>query len=56
MITRRKDPCQSLRRFKKISKCSTVKAMWDKHEVMYDGINQVKEIRISMLVHEYKNF
>ena len=42
--------------FERISKYTAVKATWDKLEVMYEYTNQVKETRISMLVHEYKIF
>ena len=42
--------------FRKISKCITTKAMWEKFEVTYEGTNQVKETRINILVHEYENF
>ena len=42
--------------FKKISKCTIAKAIWDKLKVMYESTNQVKETRISMLVYEYENF
>ena len=45
-----------IREFKKISKHTIAKAMWDKHEVTYEGTNQVKEVRISMLIHEYVIF
>ncbi|GAV73762.1 UBN2 domain-containing protein [Cephalotus follicularis] len=30
--------------------------MWDRLEVTYEGINQVKDTKISMLVHEYELF
>ena len=30
--------------------------MWDKLEVTYEGTNEVKETKISILVHEYENF
>ena len=30
--------------------------MWDKLEIMYEGTNQIKEIRINMLVHGYVIF
>ncbi|GAV61965.1 UBN2 domain-containing protein [Cephalotus follicularis] len=30
--------------------------MWDRLEVTYEGTNQVKEAKISMLVHEYEMF
>ncbi|GAV81502.1 LOW QUALITY PROTEIN: UBN2 domain-containing protein, partial [Cephalotus follicularis] len=41
--------------FKWISSCD-VKEMWDLLEVTYEGTNQVKESKISMLVHEYELF
>ncbi|GAV57159.1 DUF4219 domain-containing protein/UBN2 domain-containing protein, partial [Cephalotus follicularis] len=42
--------------FNRISSCDTAKEMWDLLEVTYKGTNQVKESKISMLVHEYELF
>ncbi|GAV58746.1 UBN2 domain-containing protein [Cephalotus follicularis] len=42
--------------FNRISSCDTAKEMWDLLEVTYEGTNQVKESKISMLVHEYEFF
>ncbi|GAV76837.1 zf-CCHC domain-containing protein/DUF4219 domain-containing protein/UBN2 domain-containing protein, partial [Cephalotus follicularis] len=42
--------------FNRISSCISAKKMWDRHEVTYEGTNQVKEAKISMLVHEYEMF
>ncbi|GAV84788.1 zf-CCHC domain-containing protein/DUF4219 domain-containing protein/UBN2 domain-containing protein, partial [Cephalotus follicularis] len=42
--------------FNLISSCDTAKEMWDLLEVSYEGTNQVKESKISMLVHEYELF
>ncbi|GAV87999.1 UBN2 domain-containing protein, partial [Cephalotus follicularis] len=42
--------------FNRISSCDTAKEMWDLLEVTYEGTNQVKESKISMLVHEYELF
>ncbi|GAV77669.1 UBN2 domain-containing protein, partial [Cephalotus follicularis] len=42
--------------FNHISSCDTAKEMWDLLEVTYEGTNQVKESKISMLVHEYELF
>ncbi|GAV89534.1 UBN2 domain-containing protein, partial [Cephalotus follicularis] len=42
--------------FNRISSCDSAKEMWDLLEVTYEGTNQVKESRISMLVHEYELF
>ncbi|GAV84091.1 UBN2 domain-containing protein, partial [Cephalotus follicularis] len=42
--------------FNRISSCDTAKQMWDLLEITYEGTNQVKESRISMLVHEYELF
>ncbi|GAV92240.1 UBN2 domain-containing protein, partial [Cephalotus follicularis] len=42
--------------FNSISSCDTAKEMWDLLEVTYEGTNQVKESKISMLVHEYELF
>ncbi|GAV65892.1 UBN2 domain-containing protein, partial [Cephalotus follicularis] len=40
----------------RISSCDSAKEMWDLLEVTYEGTNQVKESKISMLVHEYELF
>ncbi|GAV68156.1 UBN2 domain-containing protein, partial [Cephalotus follicularis] len=42
--------------FNQISSCDSAKQMWDLLEVTYEGTNQVKESKISMLVHEYELF
>ncbi|GAV76190.1 zf-CCHC domain-containing protein/DUF4219 domain-containing protein/UBN2 domain-containing protein, partial [Cephalotus follicularis] len=42
--------------FNRISSCESAKEMWDLLEVTYEGTNQVKESKISMLVHEYELF
>ncbi|GAV87785.1 UBN2 domain-containing protein [Cephalotus follicularis] len=42
--------------FNRISSCISAKKMWDRLEVTYKGTNQVKEAKISMLVHEYEMF
>ncbi|GAV65924.1 UBN2 domain-containing protein, partial [Cephalotus follicularis] len=42
--------------FNRISSCDSAKQMWDLLEITYEGTNQVKESKISMLVHEYELF
>ncbi|GAV74859.1 zf-CCHC domain-containing protein/DUF4219 domain-containing protein/UBN2 domain-containing protein, partial [Cephalotus follicularis] len=42
--------------FNRISSCDSAKEMWDLLEVTYEGTNQVKESKISMLEHEYELF
>ncbi|GAV84871.1 UBN2 domain-containing protein, partial [Cephalotus follicularis] len=42
--------------FNRISSCDSAKEMWDLLEITYEGTNQVKESKISMLVHEYELF
>ncbi|GAV75263.1 UBN2 domain-containing protein, partial [Cephalotus follicularis] len=42
--------------FNRISSCISAKEMWDRLEVTYEGTNQVKEAKISMLVHDYEMF
>ncbi|GAV79271.1 UBN2 domain-containing protein, partial [Cephalotus follicularis] len=42
--------------FNRISSRDSAKEMWDLLEVTYEGTNQVKESKISMLVHEYELF
>ncbi|GAV83721.1 UBN2 domain-containing protein, partial [Cephalotus follicularis] len=42
--------------FNRISSCDSAKEIWDLLEVTYEGKNQVKESKISMLVHEYELF
>ncbi|GAV71769.1 zf-CCHC domain-containing protein/DUF4219 domain-containing protein/UBN2 domain-containing protein, partial [Cephalotus follicularis] len=42
--------------FNRISSCIFAKEMWDRLEVTYEGTNQVKEAKVSMLVHEYEMF
>ncbi|GAV88006.1 UBN2 domain-containing protein, partial [Cephalotus follicularis] len=42
--------------FNRISSCISAKEMWDRLEVTCEGTNQVKEAKISMLVHDYEMF
>ena len=42
--------------FIRIFGCETSKEIWDKLEVTHEGLNQVKESKISMLVHKYELF
>ncbi|GAV57659.1 UBN2 domain-containing protein, partial [Cephalotus follicularis] len=42
--------------FNRVSSCISAKEMWDRLQVTYEGTNQVKEVKISMLVHEYEMF
>ncbi|GAV92659.1 UBN2 domain-containing protein, partial [Cephalotus follicularis] len=42
--------------FNRISSCDSAKQMWNLLEITYEGTNQVKESKISMLVHEYELF
>ena len=38
------------------SSCSSTKEIWDRLEVTHEGTNQVKKIKINMLVHKYELF
>ena len=42
--------------FNRISSCETAKEIWDKLEVTHEGISQVKESKISILIHKYELF
>ncbi|GAV63755.1 UBN2 domain-containing protein, partial [Cephalotus follicularis] len=42
--------------FNRVSSCISAKEMWDRLEVRYEGTNQVKEDKLSMLVHDYEMF
>ncbi|GAV66436.1 UBN2 domain-containing protein, partial [Cephalotus follicularis] len=42
--------------FNRVSSCNSAKEMWDRVEVTYEGMNQVKDAKISMLEHEYELF
>ncbi|GAV68137.1 UBN2 domain-containing protein [Cephalotus follicularis] len=42
--------------FNRVSSCVSAKGMWDRLEVTYEGTNQVKEAKISMLFHHYEMF
>ena len=46
----------SVNEFNRISSCSSAKEIWDQLEVTHEGINQVKETKINMLVHKYEHF
>ncbi|GAV74950.1 UBN2 domain-containing protein, partial [Cephalotus follicularis] len=40
--------------FNRVSSCNSTKEMWDRLKVTYEGTNQVKDAKISMLVHDYE--
>ncbi|XP_038882257.1 uncharacterized protein LOC120073484 [Benincasa hispida] len=42
--------------FNRVSACNSAKEIWDMPEVTHEGTNQVKESKISMLVHNYELF
>ena len=42
--------------FNRIFTCSSVKEICDRLKVIHEGTNQVKESKISMLVHKYEMF
>ncbi|XP_020989692.1 uncharacterized protein LOC110276928 [Arachis duranensis] len=46
----------SFEEYQKVSRCKTTKEIWDKLQITYEGIEQVKEIRIDMLKKEYEMF
>ena len=39
--------------YDKIISCDSAKEIWDRLQVLHEGTNQVKETKISMLVHQY---
>lgn len=46
----------SMEKFNRIRSCKTTKDIWSTLEVTHEGTNQVKESKISMLVHKYELF
>ena len=42
--------------YDKIISCDLAKEIWDRLQVLQERINQVKETKISMLVHQYEMF
>ncbi|GAV57342.1 LOW QUALITY PROTEIN: UBN2 domain-containing protein, partial [Cephalotus follicularis] len=42
--------------FNRVSSRISAKEMWDRLEITYEGTNQVKDAKISMLVHDYELF
>ncbi|KAK9008293.1 hypothetical protein V6N11_075193 [Hibiscus sabdariffa] len=42
--------------FAKVSSCDNAKEIWDKLEVVHEGINEVKETKIGLLNLNYENF
>ncbi|GAV74121.1 zf-CCHC domain-containing protein/UBN2 domain-containing protein, partial [Cephalotus follicularis] len=42
--------------FNRVPSYNSAKEMWDRLEVTYEGTNQVKDAKISMLVHDYELF
>ena len=42
--------------FNRISICKTVKEIWDKLKVTYEGTSQVKESKITLLSNQYEMF
>ena len=46
----------SMNEFNKVSSCSSAKKIWDQLKVTHEETNQVKKIKINMLVHKYGLF
>ena len=42
--------------YDKIISCDSAKEIWDRFQVLYERTDQVKETKISMLVHQYEIF
>ena len=42
--------------FNHISTCMSAKKIWDRLEVTHEGTNQVKKLKINILVHKYELF
>ena len=42
--------------FNRISMCSTAKKIWNKLEVTYEGTSKMKELKINLIVTQYKVF
>ena len=42
--------------YDKIISCDSTKEIWDRLQVLHEGTDQVKETKISVLVHQYKMF
>ena len=42
--------------YNKIMSCDSAKEIWGRLQTLHEGTNQVKETKISMLVHQYKMF
>ena len=42
--------------YDKIISCDSAKEIWDRLQVLHEGIDQVKETKISILVHQYEMF
>ena len=40
--------------YDKIILCDSAKEIWDRLQVLHEGINQVKDTSISILVHQYE--
>ena len=42
--------------FNRISTCNSAKKIWDRLKVTHEGTNQVKEIKINILIYQYELF
>ena len=43
-------------KFSRVSSCATAKEMWDKLQVIYEGISEVRETKANMFVSEFEAF
>ena len=43
-------------KFNRISICTSTKEIWNTLEVTHEGTNQIKKLKINMLVHKYELF
>ena len=42
--------------YDKIISCDSANEIWDRHQVLHGGTDQVKETKINILVHQYEMF
>ena len=41
--------------YDKLISCDSAKEIWDKLQVLHEGTNQLKETKLSILVHQYND-
>ncbi|RDX95794.1 hypothetical protein CR513_21637, partial [Mucuna pruriens] len=55
-MNNRRQRLETFSQYEKVHSCKSSKKMWDTLALAYEGTSQVRDFKISMLVHKYEFF